>query len=158
MVIVINKIYVSELGMDKITIIDYNGESKTFSMGDIVRVDETNYQQEFIAQPAKYTYFANVLQSAKRVQAEQEDLLAKLHGELYNKAYNQLKDDGIKPTKDLIEAQIEQDDAYYKAKQRLAAAVESVGRANYLVKALEQRAQMLQSYGADQRKDFKYGN
>lgn len=152
------KAYVNDLDMDKITVVDYNGEAQTYSVRDLVYVDENNYQQEFIAQPAKYAYWSSVLQAAKRVQSEQENMLEKKHAELYNEAYNRLKESGIKPTKDLIEAQIEQDDEYYQAKQRVSEAEYSAGRINFLVKTLEQRAQMLISFGADQRKDAKFGN
>jgi len=144
--------------MDKLTVVDYNGEAQDYSVRDMLYVDETNYQTEYLKQPAMYAYWSSVLQEAKRVQSEQENQLEKTHAELYNTAYNKLKDEGIKPTKDLIEAQIEQSDDYYIAKQRVDTATYSAGRITFLVKALEQRASMLQSFGADQRKDKTFGN
>jgi len=152
------KVYVNDLDMDKITVVDYNGQYQEYSVNDLVYVDETNYQKEFIEPPAKYAFWTIVLQQAKRVQAEQEDQLKQTHDRMYNEAYNALKDQGIKPTKDLIEAQIGQSDEYFQAKQRTNEADYSAGRVAYLVKALEQRANMLQSYGADQRKVNTYGN
>ena len=150
--------YVNDLDMDKITVIDYNGQSQEYSVRDIINVDEMNYQIEVINQPAKYAYWSSVLQAAKRVEAEQQASLDKQHALSYNKVYDELSKQGIRATKDLIEAQIEQDPDYEKAKQRVVVADYSAGRIQYLVKALEQRANMLIQLGADIRKDRNYGN
>lgn len=152
------EVYVKDMDMDKITVVDYNGQHQTFSVNDVVYVDETTYQKEFLEQPRKYSFWSSVLQQAKRVQAEQNDMLKQAHDRLYNEAYNALTEQKIKPTKDLIEAQIGQSDEYFKAKQRANEADYSANRVNSLVKALEQRASMLQSFGAEQRKEQHYGN
>ena len=152
------KAFVNDLDMDEITVVDYNGEEQKYSVNDIVKVDELNYQQEFINQPAKYAYWSSVLQAAKRVAAEQEAALDKQHAVAYNKVYEVLNSKNMRPTKDLIESYIEQDEDYQNAKQRVIVADYSAGRIQYLVKALEQRENMLVQLGADIRKEKNYGN
>lgn len=153
-----NPIWVRDLDEDSITIVDYNGQAETYSMSQELRVDEDNYRQEFIQQAPKYSYWMNALQQAKLVQADHDNRLTKLRGELYIKYRAQLEAEGKKPPAVMIEAAIGSDKDYLDAKAQLDYANFNVGRVQGLVKAFEQRAQMLISYGADQRADQRNGN
>jgi len=152
------KAYVNDLDTDTITVQDYNGIKHEYSIQKELEVDESNYQKAFIEQPAKYAFWSAVLQEAKLVLKQQEDLLERKHAECYNKAYQKYLEEGIRPTKDLLEAQIALDPAYQEAQNRVNTADYSMGRVQFIVKVFEQRAQMLISYGADKRQENNYGN
>lgn len=152
------KVFVNDLDSDRIDVIDYNGQMTTYSVSQELAVNEQNYQQEFIRQPAKYAFWSAVLQQAKYVLAAQESRLEKVHAQVYNKVNTALLKEGMRPTKDLIEAQIVLDDEYQKAKSQVETCEYSVSQVQYLVKAFEQRKDMLVQFGADMRKDNNYGN
>lgn len=152
------KAYVNDLDLETIEVIDYNGQKQEYSVQEILHVDETNYQQEFLKQPSIYAFWATVLEKGKLVTKQQEDILNQVHAKCYNRYYKQFLDSGTKPTKDMVEAQILNDEDYSKQLSVLNNTKYATERVQYLVKALEQRAQMLISYGADQRKEKDYGN
>lgn len=152
------KVFVNDLDSDTINIVDYNGQMTTYSVRQELAVNEQNYQKEFIAQPAKYAFWSAVLQQAKYVLSSQQNALEKVHAELYNDVNVRLVGEGMRPTKDLIEAQIILDDRYQEAQSRVDTCEYSVSQVQYLVKAFEQRKDMLVQFGADMRKDSNYGN
>ena len=152
------KVFVSDLDTDRIDVVDYNGQMTTYSVSRELAVNEENYQQEFIKQPAKYAFWSAVLQQAKYVLASQQSKLEKVHAQLYNEVYTTLSKEGMRPTKDLIEAQIILEDPYQEAQAQVESCEYSVSQVQYLVKAFEQRKDMLVQFGADMRKDNNYGN
>lgn len=152
------KVYVSDLDSDQITILDYNKQELTYSISNELAVDETNYQQEYLKQPAKYAFWSAVLQSAKLNLAAKTHELENVHAALYQGINKQLQDAKVRPTKDLIESYIVLQDSYKKALKQVDICEYSVGQVTYLVKAFEQRKDMLISYGSEMRRDKNYGN
>ena len=152
------KVFVNDLSSDEITVVDYNGEATTYSVKQELAVDEHDYQQEFLSQPAKYAFWTAVLQKARLVLAGQQAQLDKLHARLYQQVVHKLDQEGVRATKDLVESRILQDDAYQQQLATVNNCEYSAGQVQYLVKAFEQRKDMLVQFGASQRQEQSYGN
>ena len=147
-------IKVSKLDFDKFKLVDSSsGESVEYSLKDLLKVNEDNYQQEFLNQASKYVYWQAVLQNLKVYQEGVQREAEIQHANSYNIAYNYLKNTAKmnRPTKDMIESIIMRDKDYQDKLIAVEDSSESVGLINAIVKALEQRKDMLIQYGADQR-------
>lgn len=155
-----NVIKVSKLDFDTFRLLDGNtGEVVEYYLRDLLKVNPQNYQQEFLEQPAKYVYWQAVLQNLKAHEEATERAADRAHADSYNKAYNYLKNNGVpRPTKDLVESAILQDEDYQSKLVEVEQAKESVGIINAIVKAFEQRKDMLIQYGAEQRQNKQNSN
>ena len=149
---------VGGLDFDVFTVKDENGNSQTYSMRDLLKFNENNYEVALTSQASMYSYFANTYQIAKEQVENANNALTRVHAEIYNRVYLELNKQGLRPTKDLVEAQIVGESDYQDKLKDVAQANRLAGQLQYLVKALEQRKDMLVQYSAEQRKSEKYSN
>lgn len=156
----LKEIKVAKLDFDTFRLLDGStGEVQTYSLHDLLKVNQQNYQEEFLQQPAKYVYWQAVLQNLKAYEESTEREAEHAHADSYNEAYNYFRKQGnARPTKDLIESAILLDDTYQEKLEAVEQAKESVGIINAIVKAFEQRKDMLIQFGAEQRQSYKNSN
>lgn len=151
------EIRLDNLETDLIRIVDDNGETVQFSLREELRINEMNVQQEFLEQSSKYVYWTSILE---RVRLYQES--SKLHAEiaradLYEPCRSALINTGIpKPTKDQVDAKILQDEDYIRKLEALNTYDHLVKQLQFVVRAFEQRKDMLIQFGADKRKEQDY--
>lgn len=150
-------IRVTNLDFGTIRVTDANGETVTYNLKEELAVNNFNVREEFLKQPAKYSYWTALLEQLRLYQETYELQAEKRKAELYEPSRQQLILSGIaKPTKDQIDAQVMLDDEYYKLRQDVVNMEFTVRQVQYVVKAFEQRKDMLIQYGADLRRDFEY--
>lgn len=150
-------IRVTNLDFGTLRVTDANGETITYNLKDELAVNNFNVREEFLKQPAKYSYWTSLLEQLRLYQEMFELKAEKRKSVLYEPSRQALILEGIaKPTKDQIEARIMLDDEYYKLKTDVVNTAFNVRQLQYVVKAFEQRKDMLVQYGADLRRDFEY--
>lgn len=142
--------------ISSITLRDHNGTVQEFDLQDELRISRDNLQEDFLTQPIKYVYWVAVLEKV-RLYAESANLeLEKLQGELYEPCRNALINSGTaKPTKDQINSLITTQESYQVAKQSALLYESQVKFLQGVVRAWEQRREMLIQYGADNRKAWE---
>lgn len=148
------EIKIPSLDFDRFKLVDINtGKVVEYSLKDELSINRETYQSDFIDQPAKYVYWQAVLQNLKAYEESVERKSDIQHAHSYNYAYNYLKKETKvnRPTKDMIESIILRDKNYQKSLELVEEAKENVGIVNSIVKAYEQRRDMLIQLGADER-------
>lgn len=151
------EINVGAFDFDTITIKDRNGETRTFNLSEELKVNEFNVVGEFLEQPAKYVYWSSILERV-RMYKESAELQAETYkASMYETARMSLVDAGInKPTKEQVNSVILSDEGYIKLLEAVNMYTYIVGQLVYVVKAFEQRRDMLIQYGADLRKTREF--
>lgn len=143
--------------LENITIIDSNGAEVTYNIKEELNINSFNVVGEFLEQPAKYAYWASVLE---RVKAFKES--AELNAETYRASiYEELRLELVasgtaKPTKDQIESSLLNNEEYVKLLGVINHYTFLVGQLAYIVKSFEQRRDMLLQYGAELRRQKDY--
>jgi hypothetical protein len=151
------EIKVDNLDFKIIRIVDENGELLEIDLTRELKVNEDNLLQEMLQQPSKYIYWASILEKIKWFQESQELNLELEVAKLDKRARDFLKEHDVKPTKDIVEAYIKQQPEYEQARKNCQYYEYISGRLSRIVKAFEQRKDMLQSYGKQVAEDKAYG-
>jgi hypothetical protein len=142
-------------------VIDVNGDYVEFDLTEELKVNEMNLLQEMLQQPSKYIYWSSLLEKLRYYQESKELELEFETARLDPIARKELTTyDGTKaktPTKDQVEAYIKRESSYQKLRQELQHFEFIVGRVARIVKAFEQRKDMLQSYGKQVAEQKQYG-
>jgi hypothetical protein len=150
-------IKVDSLDFDHLNIIDENGQHVVFNLREELKVNEPNLLQEMLQQPSKYIYWSSLLEKLKYFQEATELELEFETAKLEPEARAELRKDTPKPTKDQVEAYIKRQTSYQDARKKLQHFEYIVGRVARIVKAFEQRKDMLQSYGKQVAEQKLYG-
>lgn len=150
-------IRVDNLDFTTIRLIDEAGQFNEFNLKEELSVNEDNLEREMIEQPSKYIYWSSVLEKIRMYQESSELELELLLGELDKEAREELPKEGIKITKDAVEGYIKRTEAYKLAVEKINNYNYIVRRLQFVVKAFEQRKDMLQSYGKQIVQDKTYG-
>ncbi|QFP93310.1 UNVERIFIED_ORG: hypothetical protein Xoosp15_45 [Xanthomonas phage Xoo-sp15] len=145
------------LDFQDLRIIDENGEYQVYDMREELKVNESNLLQEMLQQPSKYIYWSSVLEKIKFFQEKTELQLELVVARLDPQAREEIKKSGDKPTKDSVDAYIKQQTEFVEAKEQCLYYDYIAGRLARIVKAFEQRKDMLQSYGKQIAEDKTYG-
>lgn len=144
-------------GDQKIELVDQTGKHTVYNIDNELMLNDNNYQQEFLLQASKYGFWSDKLTIAHRQVSGAEQEADLLHAQLYNKAYLELAKTKTRPTKDMVEASITQDKDYQKALEKVTDYTFVENQLKFIVKAFEQRKDMLIQYGAEARKDKDVG-
>ncbi|AMW61927.1 hypothetical protein DNAM5_183 [Bacillus phage Vinny] len=151
-------IKVDNLDFDTLRLIDENGQYQQYNLKQELKINESILQQEMLEQPSKYIYWSSLLEKLRYYQ-ELEDLkLEKIVAGLDGDARAYIKKNDGKPTKDQVDAYIKQQDEYITQRQRCIHYDHIIGRVQRIVKAFEQRKDMIQSYGKQVANDWSYGH
>lgn len=143
--------------LQPIQYVDSNGEIKTIVPSDILNFDKNNMPLGTTAN----TFFL-IARLAERKRYEAKDLdtkLSALRGQLYisyvqNLAFKKLNNNK-KPPESMINTAIESDDNYIKLSNRVNQVEYQSRLLNWLLKALEMKANMMQSASANMRAEQK---
>ncbi len=143
--------------LQPIQYVDSNGEIKTIVPSDILNFDKNNMSLGSTAN----TYFL-IARLAERKRYEAKDLntqLDALRGQLYisyvqNDAFKKLNNNK-KPPESMLQTAIESDANYIKLSNRVNQVEYQYRLLNWLLKALEMKANMMQSASANKRAELK---
>jgi hypothetical protein len=151
------EIKIDSFDFDSLKIIDENGQYVEYNLKEELKVNEANLLLEMLQQPSKYIYWASILEKIKYFQEAQELELEMEVAQLDEQARKFITDNGGKPTKDIVEAYIKRQPSYQQARTNCQYYEYIGGRIGRIVKAFEQRKDMLQSYGKQIAEDKLYG-
>ncbi|AGI12179.1 hypothetical protein BPS10C_182 [Bacillus phage BPS10C] len=146
------------LDFDEITIKDTNGLIESFDLREELKINPINLQEEMLNQPVKYVYWAGLHEKVRYLLERQELKLEQIVSRLDAQARAHMKSIGEKPTKDSVEAYIKQTTDYDKQRKRVIEFEQILGRTSRIVKAFEQRSNMLQSIGKQLANEGQYGH
>lgn len=150
-------IRVDNLDFSYLRLVDDSGQFEEYNLKEELKVNEGNLLQEMLQQPSKYIYWSSLLEKLKWYQEDAELKLEVKIAELDKEAREFITNGNGKPTKDVVEAYIKQQPSYGAEKQKVQYLEYTVGRITRIVKAFEQRKDMLQSYGKQVAEDKLYG-
>ena len=150
-------IKIKSTGGEQIEILDQTGKSVIYDIDQELLVNDNNYQQEYLRQAQKYSFWADKLAIANRQVSGAEQQLDLIHAKLYHKYFLDLSKSKARPTKDMVESEIIQDDSYQQALNSLNQCSFVEEKLKFIVKAFEQRKDMLIQFGAEMRKDREIG-
>jgi hypothetical protein len=131
---------------------------KTLSLASLFEVDEVDLDKEYREQSALYAYFVVEAAKAEREHASAVDEKDFVHAECDEFYREEIRDTGVKLTEAMVESAIIQDDEYREVRIQLLRAKEHWTILKGIVRALEQRANMLISLGAHRRAEFDMTN
>lgn len=151
------EITLDDIDFSHLTIIDSNGNKKTVDLQDELVIDQYNIEKELYEQPKKYVYYTSLLEKVRAYLESAELALDVEHANLYEPSRASLQQEtGSKPTKDQIESRILSDETYREKKEQVAILEGSVKNLYYIVKAFEQRKDMLIQLSTHERKREEY--
>ncbi|USL89324.1 ssDNA binding protein [Bacillus phage vB_BceH_LY2] len=141
------EVNVDILNFDELVIRDEHGREEVHNIKNELKINEINLEKEMLEQPSKYIYWSSLLEKLKYYQEMHELTLETITARLDTEARAHIESEKKKPTKDVVEAYIKQQKQYITQKEVCLTMEHVIGRVNRIVKAFEQRSQMLQSYG-----------
>lgn len=151
------QIKVDTFDFDNISLVDESGQLQEFNLKKELAVNEYNLMTEMLEQPSKFIYWAAILEKLKYFQESKELQLEQLIAQLDTAARDHYAGTTTKATKDVVEA-------YRKSQPEYAEMMASINYYNYIVgkvarivKAFEQRKDMLQSYGKQVAEQKMFG-
>ncbi|AMW63093.1 hypothetical protein BI004_gp172 [Bacillus phage NotTheCreek] len=146
------------LDFDEITIKDTNGLVESFDLREELKINPVNLQEEMLEQPVKYVYWSALHEKVRYLLERQELRLEQIVANLDAEARSHIKSQGEKPTKDSVEAYIKTRTEYDQQRKRVIEFEQILGRTSRIVKAFEQRSNMLQSIGKQLANEGQYGH
>jgi hypothetical protein len=152
------EILIGDLNFDTLTLKDETGQYVTYDLKAELRVNESNLHQEMLHQPSKYIYWSSILERLRFFQEQKELELEVVVANLDTAAREHYVQSGNpKPTKDMVESFIKKQPEYMEAQTQVQYYNHIAGRVQRIVKAFEQRKDMLQSYGKAVFQQQQYG-
>ncbi len=150
-------IKLTALDFDTLSVVDANGEKVTYQLYDELRINEFNVQKEFYEQPSKYVYWTSLLERMRLQQESEQLAIDRLKAQLYEPSRTALIVKGTaKPTKDQIDSKITLNKEYQLLLKSYVTTQYTVQKLQYVVKAFEQRKDMLIQIGAELRRQKDY--
>jgi hypothetical protein len=140
------------------TVRDHNSRKIMVKFSDISMIDTENLSAEFAQQPALYAYFGMLVGMAEKRVADldlKKDQAFADADEFYREEFEKA---GKKVTEAVIKNEVHRDEAYIKAYKLHAEAESQLTILKNFLKALDQRAQMLISSGAQTRHEIGMTN
>lgn len=125
-----------------------SGEIKLFNIEEELAISETDLNRDFIQQPGKFAWWASLAESAKEIEEKLEVYQERVEGEADKRARRQLEVDGVKVTEGSVKSMIKTDEELMNASLAYNRAKKNAATLKQIVKAFEQRKEMLISLGA----------
>lgn len=151
------EIHIDSLDFTNFTIKDKNGNSQEFDITDELRVTEYTIKEDFMQQSSKYAWWASILEKVRAYAEVEQRNLETVGARLNLQIRNQYEQQSKKPTKDQVESAVYLNEDYQKQAQIVESWNYKVKQLQYIVKAFEQRKEMLISIGAELRQTNKNG-
>lgn len=150
-------INIGDFDFGTLRLINEAGQYEEYNLKEELRVNETTLLRDMLEQPAKFIFWASILEKLKYFQESKELESEKIIAQLDTAARENCKKDGTKPTKDLVETYRKSQPEYEAIMKEIHYFNFIVGRVTRIVKAFEQRKDMLQSYGKQVAEQKMYG-
>lgn len=151
------KIKLDDLMFENITILDESHREVSFNMREELAINSFDLTEEYRSQPAKYMYWTALHSKVGRMVESKNIEIDRMHAVLYNTVREDLIKAGTpKPTQAQLEASIDNNQHIVRLREELANLNALETKTKYIVKAFEQRKDMLMQLGADNRKQKDY--
>jgi hypothetical protein len=150
-------IKIDSFDFDLLRLTDETGQYVEYNLRDELKVNEANLLQEMLHQPSKFIYWASIFEKLKYFQEAKELEAERIIAQIDTEAREHYKGTETKATKDVVEAYRKQKDEYHNIMTELNYYNFLVGKIGRIVKAFEQRKDMLQSYGKQVLEQKGYG-
>lgn len=131
-----------------------DGKERVYSTEELLQIDQTELSEEFASQAARYGYFAALAAAAEADYKHAKHTTELVYAETDDLVRQEFREAGVKTTEAAIKSAILLDEDYCQAMDRELAALRNYRLLSALVRALEQRASMLQSLGAHVRHEY----
>ena len=128
------------------------------NLRDIVKINEAILTEEFIKQPSLYAWFATLMEFASAEMDTEKMNLDILSANLDSEKRVSLLAEGKKATESMVASAIEVDAKHIQAKKNLIEASRKYGVLRAIVRALEQRKDMLIQIGSTKRQEMTLDN
>lgn len=141
----------------KLIIKDSHNNVEEIVLADELSINSYDLVNEMYDQPRKYVYFTSLLENV-RVHLESEELkLERIHAELYEPTMTAVKARiDRNPTKDHIESEILKSEAFSEQREYIIYLGGVVKNLQSVVRAFEQRKDMLIQLAVNERKQEEY--
>ena len=151
------KIKLDDLMFEDITIYDESHREVSFNLREELEINSFDLTEEYRSQPAKYMYWTSLHSKVGRMVESKGIEIDRMHAVLYNTVREELIKAGTpKPTQAQLEASIDNNQHIVRLREELANLNALEAKTKYIVKAFEQRKDMLMQLGADNRKQKDY--
>lgn len=151
------EVNVDNMDFNKVTVRDVSGNVFEYDMKEELMINRHDLRKELEEQPSKYMFWTGMLERVRANLEAAERELDYVVSELYEPVRERLEARmGKNPTKAQIEAMINQQDTYQEYKMKVEDSEYQSRRLSYIVKAFEQRKDMLVQISTADRKQREY--
>ena len=151
------EINIGSFDFDHLVLKGEDGQTQVFNLKEELKVNEHQLMQDMLEQPAKYIYWSSVLEKLKYFQESAELKAEQALAQIDAEAREYYKNTDTKATKDVVETYRKTHESYANIQGNLHYYNMVVGYVTRIVKAFEQRKDMLQSYGKQISDQKGYG-
>lgn len=151
------EITIDDLGFSKLIIYDASGNREDLDLQEELLINKHDIEQELYLQPQKYVYYTALLEKVRSYLESAKLTEELIHAELYEPSRESIVSaTGRNPTKDQIESAILRQDKYIDAREQVIILESTVKNLQYIVRAFEQRKDMLVQLSTHERKREEY--
>lgn len=151
------EITIDDLDFSRITIYDAHGNREDKNMQDELMINPHNIEKELYEQPQKYVYYTALLEKVRSYLEAAKLAEEMTRARLYEPARESLvASTGRNPTKDQIESHILVQSEYEEKLEQVIILEATVKNLQYVVRAFEQRKDMLVQLSTHERKREEY--
>ena len=142
------------LNLDMQLSLEVAGKEFKGNLRDVVQIKEADLSEEFVKQPSLYAWFATLCEFASAEVETQKMNLSILRANLDGEKRVELADSGKKATETMVNSAITVDPKHQGAETALIESKRQYGILKGIVKALEQRKDMLIQIGSTKRQEL----
>ncbi|QYC50832.1 hypothetical protein KQUDLBSD_CDS0132 [Staphylococcus phage PG-2021_40] len=152
------EVRVDHIDTDTIRVVDSQGQTVDYDVLSDLSVHDYNANDELREQHVKYRKYANIYNRLSYYLEEEEIKLVTISSQINLDIRNQYQaTNGKPPTKDVVEAEIQTKQKYIDQLRIVNHLKYQKTQLQYILKAFEQRKDMLVQYTAHLRKDIEHG-
>lgn len=151
------EINVNDMEFNKVTVRDNSGNTFEYDMQEELMINRHDLRTELEEQSSKYMFWTGMLERVRANLEAAERELEYIVSQLYEPIRERLETKmGKNPTKAQIDAMINQQEIYQNQKKKVEEVDYQSRRLAYIVKAFEQRKDMLVQISTAERKQKEY--
>lgn len=151
------EITIDDLEFSRITIVDAHGNREERNLQEELLINKSNIEEELYEQPQKYVYYTALLEKVRSYLESAKLAEEMVHARLYEPSRELLvSSTGRNPTKDQIESHILNNEEYLDKREQVVILEATVKNLQYVVRAFEQRKDMLVQLSAHERSRGEY--
>lgn len=151
------EINVDDMEFNKVTVRDNSGNTFEYDMQEELMINRHDLRTELEEQSSKYMFWTGMLERVRANLEAAERELEYIVSQLYEPIRERLETKmGKNPTKAQIDAMINQQEIYQNQKKKVEEVDYQSRRLAYIVKAFEQRKDMLVQISTAERKQKEY--